>query len=212
MKKIILPAIILISIVSCNNSQPDKDESIIPKTASLVSKDSSQLTQVTTPGENPASGLSGQVVQSTSVPQQNSLAGKTSAGLNPAHGQPGHRCDITVGAPLNSPAIKPPTPTATFSQPMQAQQKTSMVNPSAAVNPPHGQPGHKCEAGATDNLKTASTQTMAQTAPTLQGLPVMQQTNTITPSVVPSASTGKLNPAHGQPGHDCKVQVGQPLK
>lgn len=23
-------------------------------------------------------------------------------GLNPAHGQPGHRCDIAVGAPLNS--------------------------------------------------------------------------------------------------------------
>jgi hypothetical protein len=24
----------------------------------------------------------------------------TAAGLNPAHGQPGHRCDIAVGAPL----------------------------------------------------------------------------------------------------------------
>ena len=25
-------------------------------------------------------------------------------GMNPPHGQPGHRCDIPVGAPLNSPA------------------------------------------------------------------------------------------------------------
>src|SRR5687767_6672016 len=35
----------------------------------------------------------------------------TAAGLNPAHGQPGHRCDITVGAPLNSkPAAASPNP------------------------------------------------------------------------------------------------------
>ncbi|MEI9909110.1 MAG: hypothetical protein WDO71_05235 [Bacteroidota bacterium] len=26
----------------------------------------------------------------------------STAGLNPAHGQPGHRCDISVGAPLDS--------------------------------------------------------------------------------------------------------------
>jgi hypothetical protein len=26
----------------------------------------------------------------------------TAAGINPAHGQPGHRCDIPVGQPLNS--------------------------------------------------------------------------------------------------------------
>src|SRR5687768_8224885 len=31
-------------------------------------------------------------------------ATSTSAGMNPAHGEPGHRCDIAVGAPLNSPA------------------------------------------------------------------------------------------------------------
>lgn len=35
----------------------------------------------------------------TSTPTQ-----KVAAGMNPAHGQPGHRCDISVGAPLNSPA------------------------------------------------------------------------------------------------------------
>ena len=33
-----------------------------------------------------------------------------SVALNPAHGQPGHRCDIAVGAPLNSaPAAQPQT-------------------------------------------------------------------------------------------------------
>jgi hypothetical protein len=32
----------------------------------------------------------------------------TAAGLNPPHGQPNHRCDIAVGAPLNSPPAKKP--------------------------------------------------------------------------------------------------------
>lgn len=41
----------------------------------------------------------------TTVPVQttNSVPNATVApGLNPQHGQPGHRCDIAVGAPLNS--------------------------------------------------------------------------------------------------------------
>jgi len=32
------------------------------------------------------------------VPEVNS----SSTALNPKHGEPGHRCDIAVGAPLNS--------------------------------------------------------------------------------------------------------------
>ena len=43
--------------------------------------------------------------------------------LNPPHGQPGHRCDIAVGQPLDS-------------KPAQNSGK---------VNPPHGQPGHRCD-------------------------------------------------------------------
>ncbi|MBF0694779.1 MAG: hypothetical protein IR153_06965 [Flavobacterium sp.] len=80
---------------------------------------------------------------------------KMQAGLNPAHGQPGHRCDIAVGAPLSSAPAKPannqiqmqtpaPTPAPTTATP-------SILNPSAAtatapgMNPPHGQPGHRCD-------------------------------------------------------------------
>ena len=33
--------------------------------------------------------------------------------MNPQHGEPGHRCDISVGAPLNSPVTKPPAQTVT---------------------------------------------------------------------------------------------------
>jgi hypothetical protein len=84
-----------------------------------------------------------------------------SVALNPEHGQPGHRCDIPVGAPLNGGAQQAP---ATSIQPQ---------------NMPAG--------------------------PRVQ--------NTPAPSSAPAqiSSQVKLNPPHGEPGHDCAVPVGQPL-
>jgi len=76
---------------------------------------------------------------------------------NPPHGQPNHRCDIPVGAPLSTPAqpnLSVPvrsTPTAvqpvTTPQPATisttpASQNTTTIP--AGTNPPHGQPGHDC--------------------------------------------------------------------
>lgn len=85
------------------------------------------------------------------------------AALNPAHGEPGHRCDIAVGAPLNSPPGNNNThaetkPNAPSQQPVQMQtapqsmpaQKTE-PGFSGKPNPAHGQAGHRCdlEVGAT---------------------------------------------------------------
>jgi len=75
----------------------------------------------------------------TEVSQQ---PAKTAKGMNPPHGQPGHRCDIAVGAPLNA----PPNTAGKNGQ-------TITVNPTSAtttktakgMNPPHGQPGHRCD-------------------------------------------------------------------
>jgi hypothetical protein len=46
------------------------------------------------------------VTTSPTLPATNDSAAAFKAGvtLNPQHGQPGHRCDIAVGAPLNAPA------------------------------------------------------------------------------------------------------------
>lgn len=85
--------------------------------------------------------------------QQTSAPATGNAGLNPAHGQPGHRCDIPEGTPLNS------APANSTQIPVTAQPNNSIILP-------------KSQEGA--NVK--------------------------------------LNPAHGQPGHDCAIPVGQPLK
>lgn len=59
--------------------------------------------------------------------------------LNPAHGQPGHRCDVKVGAPLNG-AV--PTNTPSVFEPVN---QAAVVTNSPTLNPAHGQPGHRCD-------------------------------------------------------------------
>lgn len=82
-------------------------------------------------------------------------------GMNPAHGQPGHRCDIPVGAPLNSKAatatatapVSTPVPTGQVSQQINVQQPVpALLSTSTAdtetpegMNPPHGKDGHRCD-------------------------------------------------------------------
>jgi len=76
--------------------------------------------------------------------------------LNPPHGQPGHRCEIPVGAPLdgsggnNTPVIQAqpqsnqsPVIKNTGSVPVNGANTNTGTT--GNVNPPHGQPGHKCE-------------------------------------------------------------------
>jgi hypothetical protein len=130
---------------------------------------------------------------------------------NPAHGQPGHRCDIAVGAPLNSADIKVPqaqpvqypsaqAPAATTVTPAQAG--VSAGQPVAAgTNPPHGQPNHRCDIAVGAPLNSPAKQ---QPQVTVNPQPAAMQAAT---PVAPG-----MNPAHGQPGHDCSIPVGQPLK
>jgi hypothetical protein len=83
--------------------------------------------------------------QQTATPQP---ATPAAAGMNPEHGQPGHRCDIAVGAPLNSaPAAASAvstTPTFTTPPPTQTPAGAPPAATAPGMNPPHGQPGHDC--------------------------------------------------------------------
>lgn len=82
-----------------------------------------------------------------------STAPAATAALNPPHGQPGHRCDIEVGAPLNTPALPQPNlQMPTIGSPAPAGGATiggTNAAPAggatvAGTNPPHGEPGHDC--------------------------------------------------------------------
>lgn len=82
---------------------------------------------------------------------QNSTAQPTTtaAGANPAHGQPGHRCDIAVGAPLNSPVAATAPATSQQNTAVPANTVTTApaeTTPTAeGMNPPHGQANHRCD-------------------------------------------------------------------
>jgi len=88
-------------------------------------------------------------VNTTQLPvaTNNSVAQKTANGINPAHGQPGHRCEIAVGAPLDSkPAPKTAAPAvATTAVPASATVSPVGDKVAPGMNPAHGQPGHRCD-------------------------------------------------------------------
>ena len=96
---------------------------------------------------------------------------KAGVALNPQHGQPGHRCDIAVGAPLNPPAtniqpiVSATPPTTLSSSPntntnIDAQKVVlPQVNTSTAgLNPKHGEPGHRCDIAVGAPLNSKPTQ------------------------------------------------------
>ena len=108
----------------------------------------------------------GENTATTAATAQNSATVTTSTdgnrpALNPAHGEPYHRCDIQVGAPLDSPApaqnaapqaVQPQSaPNAGFNtnpiSPSAAPSvsSTADIGPKPALNPPHGEPHHRCD-------------------------------------------------------------------
>lgn len=158
----------------------------------------------------------------------NTVLGETK-GLNPAHGQPGHRCDVAVGAPLNSAPAQGQAATAQPTQTIQVNpnQKNVVTTTAAApvkvakgMNPAHGQPGHRCDIPVGSPLNSPVAKTAAATPATSGST---SQTFTVTPPAgtqnavpallsteAPKVAEG-MNPAHGQPGHRCDIAVGQPL-
>ena len=195
--------------------------------APLNSKPPEQKLPVQTTNQTPTQILPTQPTDTNSIAK----------GMNPKHGQPGHRCDIAVGAPLNS---KPQTseqklPVQTANQtPTQIllTQSTDTNSTAKGMNPKHGQPGHRCDiavgapldskpSGSTiakKDLNTNNTQTTSELVkyPVLPNTPSqnIQVQSPATPFISTNAtqntSTG-LNPKHGEPGHRCDIAVGAPL-
>lgn len=92
-----------------------------------------------------------------------------------------------------------------------------------ALNPEHGMPGHRCEipVGAPltskpeDFANNPNAPGASMQQPQMpQGGPVIETKINPSEQSSPAASSGKsqrLNPAHGEPGHDCNIPVGDPL-
>lgn len=109
--------------------------------------------------------------------------------LNPAHGQPGHRCEIPVGSPLPG-AVSAPSLTSVINS--SAAPSAIPVQSNAKPNPKHGEPGHRCDIPV--------------------GAPLDSPPGKVAPATAANNnSNGKLNPKHGEPGHRCDIPVGAPL-
>jgi len=163
--------------------------------------------------------------------KSNTQAGSTmvtAPGMNPPHGEPGHRCDIPVGQPLNGSAAQPANssaqninvspngsvqidPNAVSPGKIAIDNNGKQVKTAPGMNPPHGQPGHRCDipVGQPLNSKPAAqpapSNTPVQNAPQVVPVPAPQ------PAVANTGPKPKLNPAHGEPWHDCAKKVGEAL-
>ncbi len=234
MKYIVLGFLICASMVACNENLPDKDLSIVPEkkptvisnaqtentTVSTTSVDNNQAKQINL---QPNGGLS----QTAPSMPQNAVTPSAVPANNPPHGQPGHVCGTTTTNATQS--VQPQKNTAP--QMVSPVVANNAIKPAVApatgkgLNPAHGQPGHRCDISVGAPLNSAPKKTPAptnvipnETAPQVIANPVPLNSETpksaiVNPVPVPNTkgNTGKINPAHGQPGHDCKVAVGQPL-
>lgn len=118
--------------------------------------------------------------------------------LNPAHGEPGHRCEIPVGAPLDGSAAPAAIPAPAPAQPSAQGGNHFLNNGGQSVANDNSNP----YVVSSNNKKTELKDLPQGMQPAMPG----QQAQTTAPGM-----QGKPNPAHGQPGHRCDVQVGQPL-
>lgn len=187
----------VVTLVSCGGSDNKDyvDKSIMPtaeeKAASEKAAAEKAAVNTTMPIQNmmPATVVPGQNAMPVNMPQQpqsmtvnpqmvtqtqaptvtqTPVPTVTQPGMNPPHGQPNHRCDIAVGAPLNSKPAPTAQPTTVSAQPQVTMKE--IPNPTKTLpgmNPPHGEPNHRCDiaVGAPLNSKPAATPAAVTAAP-----------------------------------------------
>ena len=128
-------------LYSCDKAKTKVAETEVAKSDSVVNNNITESATVPAPAEVASSV--------TNV----SVSGKPA--LNPAHGEPYHRCEIAVGAPIDSaptqnatpqqaaPSILNPNPAPAVSTTPAAPAQA--FGPKPAMNPEHGQPHHRCD-------------------------------------------------------------------
>jgi len=148
MKNIIAPFVILLIFtgIGCLNDSKSKVQKTEPAStivAPLISDTNANKTQTSS---------------STTTPLTITPKPVSTAALNPAHGQPGHRCDIEVGAPLDSKPIQTTIQTQPAVKPTTTVPLSIPAATGTGLNPAHGQPGHRCDIAVGAPLNSKPTQ------------------------------------------------------
>lgn len=192
MKNSLTPILLIaVVLISCKNEAENQTpKAVVP----FYQMNTQQQTAVAPPASQ--SLYQPTAAQNTTTQVQTNAPVKVGKGMNPAHGQPGHRCDIPVGAPLNTPV----TATPTTSKVVSSNNITVTPNPTTTVqtpkgmNPPHGQPGHRCDIAVGAPLNSpppVTTPAPTQTTPTYTvATPAASETPVASPAeTVPAANT-----------------------
>ncbi len=157
-KSYIFCALMPLALLACNQENDLKLQE-----GTTATELEQEVDYFSNPNNSLAPGTSNEIsIQPTAAPttlNTQPAPSNSNVKLNPEHGQPGHRCDIPVGAPLNSaPQQQPaPAPTPSVQLTPPAQSTPAAVTPvqsappslsqsgNVKLNPEHGQPGHRCE-------------------------------------------------------------------
>ncbi len=214
----LLISIITVNLIqSCGNSS-NSDLIYKPDQNELKQLDSINNLQTSDPLIQNPNNLSAPAINSSQPIQTTTTIEPvtTGTGLNPEHGKPGHRCDIAVGAPLNSTVQQPAANTTTAINQTSPQiittQPVAGKPVAAGMNPEHGKPGHRCDIAVGAPLNSP----VQQPNTAVTNTPSISSTNSplITPKLPAASGTPfapGMNPEHGKPGHRCDIAVGAPL-
>lgn len=130
--------VVALLLVGCSENTSKNEEQVNADEPKAIQEDKSEEA---TGGNEPFTFTT--TKPGEAVPQPVNISQPT-AGLNPAHGEPGHDCAIPVGAPLDgSGGQSQPAGLPAGAQPV-AQPNLQTGAPANGLNPAHGQPGHDC--------------------------------------------------------------------
>lgn len=194
---------------ACSSNEPAHDSTLETGTTTLDGRSTSDSSAARVADTLARAADSTGLVQNLGMPPVNTVTPNlvtpgatamtttaTAPGMNPAHGQPGHRCDINVGAPLNSAPAKPATTTATAVTPTTTQITPPTAKPGVTaaktvtapgMNPPHGEPGHRCDISVGAPLNSAPTKPATTTTVSpVQSSPLPITPGQLTPVQAPA--------------------------
>lgn len=170
MKRLSLLMIVAAVLWSCDKKAQSTETQNTEETTAVTPAATDSATVATAAENTPTTATPipqefkvGKVVPASENPQLTQTAtepGKKPK-FNPPHGEPFHRCDIEVGAPIDSaPKAAAPAPQV-MNQPAVNQNfntnpipaapqpaatvPAQNIGPKPAFNPPHGEPHHRCD-------------------------------------------------------------------